>query len=68
MGINITETYSIASAERAFLDTIYLNKDYHFDNLLLLDWNKVYEILPIYSNKQMEKRVEKYQKAFKKGI
>jgi predicted transcriptional regulator of viral defense system len=27
----------IASAERAFLDTLYLNKDYYFDNLSVLD-------------------------------
>jgi len=46
--------------ERAFLDRIYISKDYHFDNLNALDWNKVFEILPIYNNKRMEKKVKQY--------
>jgi len=32
-GINTKDNYSIASAERAFLDTIYLFPKYYFDNL-----------------------------------
>lgn len=64
-GIESRENYSIASPERAFLDVIYLHKDYHFDNLSPLDWNKVYEILPIYGgNKRMAKMVKMYYKAF----
>lgn len=65
-GIEIKENYSIASAGRAFLDVIYLNKDYHFDNLASLDWDKIYEILPIYKNKRMEKIVKKYHESYKK--
>ena len=60
-GIEHKENYSIATSERAFLDVVYLNKDYHFDNLSVLDWNKIFEILPIYSNKRMEKTVKGYQ-------
>ncbi|MDP3014892.1 MAG: hypothetical protein Q8N28_00485 [bacterium] len=61
-GIESRENYSIASPERAFLDVIYLNKDYHFDNLSVLNWEKVYEILPIYGgNKRMAKMVKMYQ-------
>ncbi|MAF20912.1 MAG: hypothetical protein CMI55_04585 [Parcubacteria group bacterium] len=59
-GIEHKENYSIATPERAFLDIIYLNKDYHFDNLSGLDWNKVFEILSIYSNKRMAKEVKSY--------
>src|SRR3989339_2058481 len=60
-GIKSKENYSIASPERAFLDVVYLNKDYHFDNLSSLNWDKVYEILPIYGgNKRMEKKVKQY--------
>jgi len=44
---------SLATKERAFLDTLYLNSNYHFDNLRSLDWNSVHDILPIYSNKRM---------------
>lgn len=61
-GIEHKDNYSIATPERAFLDVVYLNKDYHFDNLSVLDRNKVLEILPIYSNKRMEKEIKAYQK------
>ena len=59
-GIEIKNNYSLARPERAFLDTLYLYKEYHFDNLSPLNWEKVFEILPIYQNKKMEKRVQKY--------
>jgi hypothetical protein len=66
-GIENHEFYSIASLERAFLDVVYLQTDYHFDNLSPLDWNKVYGILPVYGgNKQMGKRVKEYQEALGK--
>lgn len=67
LGIEILQEYSIASAERAFLDVVYRNKQYHFDNLEPLDWDKVYEILPIYgSNQSMKKRVDRYYELCKK--
>ena len=56
---------SIASPERAFLDTIYINKEYYFDNLSSLNWDKVFEILPIYKNKRMIKRVNKFFEYYK---
>ena len=56
-GINHSEGYSVATKERAFLDRVCVSKDYHFDHLDVLDWDKVFEILPIYHNKQMEKKV-----------
>lgn len=63
-GIEIKENYSIASIERAFLDVVYLNTDYHFDNLSVLNWDKVYLILPIYGgNKRMEKMIKKYHES-----
>ena len=49
---------SIATKERAFLDTLYINTDYYFDNLGGLDWNKIFEIVPIYQNKRMTKKVK----------
>ena len=52
--------YYIASKERAFLDTIYLNKNYHFDNLSSINWDKCFEMLPIYDNKAMAKRLNSY--------
>ncbi|MDD5020552.1 MAG: hypothetical protein PHR82_00245 [Endomicrobiaceae bacterium] len=64
-GIENTGTYNIASVERAFLDIIYLNKNYYFDNLSNLNWDKVFEILPIYQNKNMIKIVDKHYKESK---
>lgn len=61
-GIEHKDGYAIATRERAFLDRVYVSKDYHFDNLRSLDWNKVMEILPIYNNKRLEKKVKEYQK------
>lgn len=65
-GIDRHENYSIASPERAFLDSVYLHKHYHFDNLDRLDWDKVYEIVPIYGDNQaMAKRVKMYHNSCK---
>jgi hypothetical protein len=59
-GIEHADGIATATKERAFLDRIYVTKDYHFDNLNALDWGKVFEILPIYNNKRMEKKVKQY--------
>lgn len=67
-GIEILNEYSIATPERAFLDVIYLNKNYHFDNLEPLNWDKVYEILPIYgAHKSMQERVDLYHDSYMKS-
>lgn len=60
LGIKQKENYPIATPERAFLDTLYLYKKYHFDNFSPIEWEKVFEILPIYKNKSLEKRVNRY--------
>ena len=65
-GVEQNGNVAIATKERAFLDRIYISKDYHFDNLDVLDWDKVFEILPIYNNKRMEKKVNVYFKEYKK--
>jgi predicted transcriptional regulator of viral defense system len=57
-GIEQENDIAIATSERAFLDTLYLYSDYHFDNLRSLDWDKVMKILPIYGNKRMRIKVE----------
>lgn len=61
-GVEAKDNYYVASPERAFLDIVYSSKGYHFDNLSPLNWEKIFEILPIYKNKNMEKRVKKYHK------
>jgi hypothetical protein len=57
-GLEFKENYWTASPERAFLDLLYLNKSYHFDNLDSLNKEKIFEILSIYKNKALEKRVK----------
>ena len=66
-GVEQNGNVAMATKERAFLDRIYISKDYHFDNLSVLDWDKVFEILPIYNNKRMEKKVNAYFKEYKKA-
>lgn len=48
---------NIATAERAFLDTLYLNGEYYFDNLNPLDKELVFKILPIFQSKKLTRRV-----------
>ena len=62
MGVKNKDVSSFATKERAFLDTLYIHTDYHFDNLNSLDWNKVFEVLPIYQNQRMAGRVGKLYK------
>ncbi len=59
-GIVNTGTYFIASKERAFLDTVYLYGNFHFDNLSGMDWDKVSEYVGMYKNKTLEKLVKSY--------
>lgn len=59
-GINRQENHiNIASAERAFLDLLYLNKDCYFDNLNPLRKKLVYKLVPIYQSKALSERVNK---------
>jgi len=68
-GVETRENYDIASPERAFLDIVYLNTNYYFDNLSALNWEKVYQILPIYGgNKRMAKMITMYREADKKDL
>ncbi|MBI4359946.1 MAG: hypothetical protein HY564_02545 [Candidatus Jacksonbacteria bacterium] len=63
-GIANNITYSIATPERAFLDTIYLMPRYYFDHLDNINWEKCFELAAIYQNKQLLKRVKEYQNIF----
>lgn len=65
LGIERKDNYHIASKERALLDIIYLNKNYHFDNLSSINWDESFEMLPIYDNKAMVTRLNSYYKLVK---
>lgn len=59
-GVLNKDGIAIATPERAFLDTLYLNTDYHFDNLASLTWEKVFDMLPLYNNKRMTRKVQEF--------
>ncbi|MDO8610547.1 MAG: hypothetical protein Q7R95_08430 [bacterium] len=63
-GVMSENGFAIASVERAFLDRIYLSKNYYFDNLKPIDWKKAEVLLKIYNNKAMERRFREYVKDF----
>jgi len=65
-GVENKGNYFAACPERAFLDILYLNKDYYVGNLGPLSFDKVLSILPIYNNKRMKKVVYAQFKAFQK--
>ena len=58
-GITRGRNINKATVERAFLDTLYLNGDFYFDNLNPLDKLLVYKLLPIYNSKALTARVNK---------
>lgn len=61
-GILRKENVNIATPERAFLDILYLNKDFYFDNLNPLDKLLIDRIVPAYQSTALEKRVTKLLK------
>lgn len=62
LGVKNENNYSIATPERAFLDTIYLSPKFYFDNLRSINWETCFELAKIYDNKQLMKRLANYQK------
>lgn len=61
-GINQNGNINIATPERAFLDVMYLNSSYYFDNLHPLDKKLVARLLPSYDSNSLTDRVEKILK------
>lgn len=59
-GVEYKDGYFVASLERAFLDAVYIYKNYHFDNLGGIDWEKVESLKKIYKSKIFNKRVDGY--------
>lgn len=60
LGLEVENGYTIASKERAFLDMLYFNKEYYFDNLSDMDWEKCKEIVKIYENNNLSNKLKKY--------
>jgi predicted transcriptional regulator of viral defense system len=60
-GIEHRGGVAFATKERAFLDRLLISKDYHFDNITSLNWERVHALLPIYHNKRLAKKVRQYE-------
>lgn len=61
-GIEERDNYYIATRERAFMDALYFYPDYHFDNLKNIDKQKCRELLPVYDNKSLVRKLDRYLK------
>ena len=59
------DNYYRADKERAFMDMIYLNKNYYFDNLGTINWQKCFDMLEIYDQKTLEQSLKFYYKNYK---
>lgn len=64
-GIERKDNYYMASKERAFLDAVFVYKDYYFDNLSVLRWEEVFNLLRLYKSKVLEKRIGQYFKVYR---
>ena len=63
-GIEEQDGVMIATPERAFLDAVFLYKNYHFDNLRPLDWDKIKQLQPMYASKALDQRIKEYYQLF----
>lgn len=57
--LRLDNQINIATPERAFLDLLYLNSHYYFDNLAPLNLETIQKLLPIYNSKALTNKVEK---------
>lgn len=64
MGIREENGFFIAEKERAFLDMVYINPNYYFDNLGSIDWKKCFALALIYGNKKMREHINFYKKNY----
>lgn len=64
MGVREENGFFIAEKERAFLDMLYINPDYYFDNLGNINWERCLELAPIYGNKKMKEHIIFYKKNY----
>lgn len=60
------KNYTIASVERAICDKVYLSKNYYFDDLSAIDFEKLEEISKIYNNKRVILEINKLIKNYAK--
>ncbi len=66
LGLEHRKYYIIATKERAICDRIYLSKNYYFDDLSEVDFEKMEEISKIYNNKRVILEVKKLRQNYAK--
>ena len=66
-GIEQKTGYFIASLERAFLDAVYIYKNYHFDNLGAINWDKIEDLKKIYKSQVFSNRIGEYYKIYQEN-
>ena len=64
-GVIYENNYYRATKERAFMDMIYLNKKYYFDNLRAIDWQKCFQMFDIYNQKTLKQSLNSYYQNYK---
>lgn len=64
-GIIRNNNINIASPERAMLDSLYLSGGFFIDNLFPINWDKAFDLLPIYNSKKLTRELDGQYKIFK---
>ena len=64
-GIIQKDHYAIASLERAVLDTLYLMRNFYFDNLDPINWDKCFELAKVYNKKSLVDRLNFWYQTYK---
>jgi hypothetical protein len=57
-GVELKNGYATATKERAFLDALYLYKDYYFDNVDILDKDIALKMVDIYHSKTLKEKIK----------
>lgn len=64
-GVIYKDNYYRADKERAFMDMLYLNKNYYFDNLRSINWQNCFEMLDIYNQKTLAQALNSFYRDYK---
>lgn len=64
IGINFLGNKTASSKERAIADTLYLEPDFYFDNLINIDWALCMQIAKIYNNKRLTLQIKQLKEEY----
>lgn len=66
-GLQQEKNFLLASPERAICDTFYLHPHFVFDNVHIVNTQKLLEVVTIYHNQSLKKRIEIFANSLEKG-